>query len=237
MKAENKTKVLGFLWSLLDPLLLFFTYIILVSVIFQRGGSQYPVLLFTALISWMWFARSLTRSVTSVTTKVKIIQTVRFPLAILPLSGIAIEFFNWLFALIILLPMLFIYEAKFSLNILWLPVLLIIQLIITIGACFICAVLGTYLSDLRNIIQFGIRLAMYLTPVLYSVEDRLPERLTTLYMTANPFAGLMESYKSILIRGEPPSEYILVGAVVGIVVFFVGLWYFTRDEYKLVKAI
>lgn len=237
MKAENKDKVLGFLWSLLDPLLLLVTYIILVSVIFDRGGSQFPVLLFAALLSWRWFSMSLSRSINSVTSKVKLIQTVRFPLAILPLSGIAIEFFNWLFGFIILLPMLFVYEANFSVYMLWLPVLLLIQLIGTIGACLIFAVLGTYLSDLTNIIQFAIRLGLYLSPILYTVEDRVPERLATLYMLVNPFAGLLESYKSILIFGEPPSEYILVGLVVGVVVFFIGLWYFTRDEYKLVKAV
>jgi lipopolysaccharide transport system permease protein len=237
MKAENKNKVLGFVWSFLDPLLLLIIYIILVHYIFGRGGPQFPVLLFIALLSWRWFTSSLSRSVTSVTSKAGLIQSVRFPLAVLPLSGIIIGFFDWLFGFVILLPMLFIFEASFTVNILWLPLLLLIQLIGTIGACLIVAVVGTYLSDLRNIIQFLIRLGFYLSPILYSVEDRVPERLTTLYLVGNPFAGLMESYKNVVVRGMPPTEYALVSTAVAFVALLVGLWYFSRDEYKLVKAI
>jgi ABC-2 type transport system permease protein len=237
MKAENKNKVLGFLWSFLNPLLLLLTYVILVHYIFGQGGPQFPILLFIALLSWQWFASSLSRSVISITSKVGLIQSVRFPLAILPLSGIIVGFFDWLFGFVILVPMLFIFEASFTVNILWLPLLLLIQFIGTIGACLIAAVLGTYLSDLGNIIQFVIRICFYLSPIMYSVKQRIPERLTTLYMLGNPFAGLLESYKNVLIIGTRPNEYALVGTAVACVVFLVGLWYFSRDEYKLVKVI
>jgi ABC-type polysaccharide/polyol phosphate export permease len=237
MKAENKNKVLGYLWSFLDPLLLLFTYIILVHFIFGQGGPQYPVLLFIALLSWKWFASSLSRSVNSITSKVGLIQSVRFPLIILQLSGITLSFFDWLFGFVILLPMLFFFEASFTLNILWLPLLLLIQLIGTIGACLIAAVLGTRLSDMGNIIQFVIRVWFYLSPVLYSVKDRIPEKFITLYMLVNPFGGLLESYKNVLILGVAPSMYIILDTVIAFIVFLAGLWYFARNENKLVKEI
>ena len=237
MKAENKNKALGFLWSFLDPLLLAITYIILVHYIFGRGGPQFPVLLFAALLSWRWFASSVRRSVTSITSKVGLIQSTRFPLAILPLSGIVIGFFDWLFGFAILVPMLFIWNATFSVHVLWLPVLLFVQFIGMVGVCLIGAVWGTYLSDLGNIIQFLIRVAFYLTPIIWVAEERLPEGLMNLYMTLNPFAGLMESYRNVLVYGLPPSEYIIVFTVLACILFVVGLWYFSRDEYRLVKAI
>ena len=77
MKAENKNKVLGFVWSFLDPLLLLITYIVLVHYIFGRGGPQFPVLLFVALLSWRWFTSSLSRSVTCITSKVGLVQSTR----------------------------------------------------------------------------------------------------------------------------------------------------------------
>jgi len=237
MKAEKKNKVLGFAWSFLDPLLLFCTYMILVHVIFGRGGPQFPILLFMGLLSWRWFASSLQRSVTSVTSKVALIQSVRFPLAILPLSGIIIGFFDWLFGFAILVPMLFIFEAQLTVNILWLPLLLLIEFVGTVGACLIVAVVGTYFSDLGNIIAFVIRIGFYLSPILYSVAGTVPERLYTLYMLGNPFAGLLESYKSVVVLGMPPNEYAIVGTAVACIVFVIGLWYFSRNEYKLVKAI
>jgi len=237
MKAENKNKVLGFVWSFLDPFLLLLVYIVLVHYIFGRGGPQFPVMLFVALLSWLWFTRSLSRAVVSITSKVGLVQSTRFPLALLPLSGITIGFFDWLFGFAILVPMLFIFEATFSAQILWLPLLLLIQFIGTIGACLIVAVIGTHLADLGNIIQFLIRLGFYLSPILYSVEETVPDRLMKLYMLLNPFAGMMESYKNVVIRGVPPNEYALWGAAVACVAFLVGLWYFSREEHKLVKVI
>ena len=237
VKAEHKNKVLGFLWSFLDPLLLLLVYIVLVVFIFQRGEPQFPVLLFSALLSWRWFTSSLSRSVTSISSKVAVVRTVRFPLALLPLSGIIVGLLDWLFGFAILLPMLFIFEAKFTVYVIWLPLLLLIQLIGTIGASLVCTVVGTYLSDLRNIIQFVLRLWFFLSPVIYSVGARIPERYQTWYMLLNPFAGLLESYKNILVRGLPPSEYLGFVTVIAIVVLVFGFWYFARDEHKLVKAV
>jgi ABC-type polysaccharide/polyol phosphate export permease len=162
---------------------------------------------------------------------------VRFPLVILPVSGIIIGFFDWLFGFAILVPMLFIFEASFTLNILWLPVLLLIEFVGTVGACLIFSVVGTYFSDLGNIIQFLIRLGFYLSPILYSVREVVPDRLLTPYMLINPFAGLLESYKNVVILGLPPNEYVWWGAMIACIVFVIGLWYFSRNEYKLVKAI
>ncbi len=237
IKAENKSKVLGFFWSLLDPLLLLITYVILVQVIFARGGPQYPILLFSALLSWKWFASSLSRSVTSISSKAKLVTSTRFPLAILPLSGIIVGFVDWLFGFVILVPMLFFFKVTLTANLLWIPVLLFIQLIGTIGLCLICTVLGTYLSDLSNIIQFAIRICFYLSPILYTVSDRIPQKYATTYMLINPFSGLLESYKNVLIRGLPPSEYVFVAIGVSIVLFWAGFLFFTHDERKLAKAI
>jgi ABC-type polysaccharide/polyol phosphate export permease len=237
MKAENKNKALGFLWSLLDPLLLLGTYIILVHYIFQRGGPQFPILLFSSLLSWRWFASSLGRSVSSISAKVGLMQSVRFPLIVLPVSGIVVEFFDWVFGFVILLPMLFAFEATFTIHILWLPLLLLVQLIGTVGVCLIFAVWGTYLSDLANIIRFVIRVCFYLSPVLYTVSDRIPAHLINLYMYLNPFAGMLESYKNILVLGLPPSEYALLDGGICCIIFIVGLWFFGKNEHKLVKNV
>jgi len=236
LKAEHKTKVLGFLWSFLDPLLLMATYILLVVLIFDRGGPQFPVLLFCAILSWRWFTSSLSVAVTSITSKSRVVQTTYFPLAVLPLAGIIAGLVDYLVAFVILIPLLFAFDATFTVNVLWLPVLIIVQLVITIGAALFCAALGTYLTDLKNIVQFILRLGFYLSPILYSVTETVPERFETYYML-NPFAALIESYKNILVRGTPPSGYMAIAAAVAVIVFLVGFWYFGREEHRLVKAI
>ena len=236
LKAEHKNKALGFLWSFLDPLLLMATYILLVVVIFDRGGPQFPVLIFCAIVSWRWFTSSLSAAIASITSKRSVVQTTRFPLMVLPLAGVVTGLVDYLAAFVILVPLLFAFDATFTVHVLWLPVLIVVQLVLTIGAALICAVLGTYLTDLKNILQFLLKLGFYLSPILYSVADTVPERFKVYYML-NPFAALIESYKNILIRGMPPSEYMGIAAALAVVVFLVGFWYFAREEHKLVKAI
>ena len=236
LKAENMNKALGFAWSFLNPLLLLGIYTLLVVFIFDRGEPQFPILVFCALLSWRWFTQSLSHSATCISSRARLVQAVGFPLAILPLSIVIVGLCHLLFGFVILIPMLFVFEANITINVLWLPVLLLVQLVGTIGAALIVAVLGTYLSDLANVLQFVLRLGFYVSPVLYSIGARIPERYQTLYML-NPFAGLLESYKNVLVRGLPPSDYIVVAAGVAVVVFVVGFWYFARDQYRLVKAI
>jgi len=236
LKSEQRNKVLGYLWSFLDPLLLLATYIVLVVVIFDRGGPQFPVLLFCAILAWRWFTGALSRSVTSVSSKVSVVQTTRFPLAVLPLTIVTTGLVDYLAGLIILLPLLFAFDATFSVHMLWLPLLLFIQLLGTIGASLICAVIGTYLTDWKNILEFGLRLWFFLSPIIYSVEGTVPERYQTFFWL-NPFAALLESYKNILVRGTAPSEYIFVPVGMAIIAFLVGSWYFAREERNLVKAI
>jgi lipopolysaccharide transport system permease protein len=237
IKAEQKNKVLGFLWSFLDPLMLMVVYTVLVVFIFKRNEPQFPILIFSCILSWRWFIRSLSSSVTAITSKAKIVQATRFPLAILPLANVINGFVDYLAGFVVLVPLLFVFKASFSANILWLPLLLLIQFVGTIGAALICAVVGTYLSDLSNILQFGLRLWFYLSPAIWSVADTVPERFRQIYMSLNPFAALFESYKNILVKGVPPSEYTLVAMAMAIAVFILGSWYFARHEYKLVKEI
>lgn len=234
LKIIYRHKILGFLWTLLDPLLMMLIYLLLVVVIFRRGEPQFPVLLFSALLSWQWFTHSLTKSVTSITGKVRLIQSIYFPKIVLPLSIVFVGLINFFLGLIVLIPFLFIFEAKFTFNLLWMPVLILLQFLFTVGAAVLCATLGVYFRDLQNILRFGIRIWFYLSPALYSVKDRIPESLIPIYMI-NPFAVLFNSYKNILVRGTPPSIYIVIVIGLTILIFISSLTFFGRKEPYLAK--
>jgi ABC-type polysaccharide/polyol phosphate export permease len=170
LKIIYRNKVLGLLWALLDPLMMMLVYILLVVVIFRRGSPQFPVLLFAALLAWHWFVNSLSSSVRAITGNAKLIQTVYFPKAVLPLSRVLVGLINFLLGLIVLVPLLLIFEAKFTFNLLWLPLLIFMQFLFTIGAALLCAALGVYARDLENILQFGLRIWFYLSPALYFIS-------------------------------------------------------------------
>ncbi len=236
LKIIYNHKILGFLWTILDPLLMMSVYIFLVVIIFKRGGPKFPILLFTSLLAWQWFTYSLIRSVVSITTKSKLIQSISFSKIVLPLSHIFVGMFNYFLGLIVLIPFLFIYEAKFSYNLFWFPILVFIQLLFTIGASLICAVLGVYFRDLQNIMKFLLRIGFYFSPVLYSISDRIPEKIQHLYML-NPFAVLLYSYKNVLVRGLPPSPFIILTVGLSFIVLISGIIVFKNNEKLFSKEV
>jgi len=236
LKIIYKNKLFGFLWAIFDPLMMMAVYIILVVFIFRRGGPQFPILLFTALLSWRWFIYSLSGAVTSVQGKGKLIQSVLFPKAVLPFSRVVVGMINFFFGLAVLIPLLFFFHANISWNICWLPVVILIQFFLTAGAALICATLGVYFHDMENIIQYGLRLWFYLSPGLYAVADRIPDRFVPIYML-NPFAALFNSYKNILVYGTLPSGYLIFTALLAIVFFIFGLVYFNSKEPDFAKVV
>ena len=236
LKVAYKNKLLGFLWTILDPLMMMGVYVLLVRVIFKRGGPQFPILLFTALLAWKWFTSSLSDSVVAITGKAKLIQTVYFPKVVLPVSKVLASFAEYLFSLLVLVPLLFIFRAKITLMVFWLPALLVVQMLFTIGASLLCSCLGVYFRDLENILRYSLRFWFYLSPGLYSVKDRIPVRFQSIYML-NPFAALFESYKNILVRGETPSNYMSIVVLISLAVLILGFIIFDRKEGKLAKDI
>ena len=235
LKLSYRNKVLGYLWSLLDPLMLMVVYVILVQVIFRRGEPQYPVLLFSALLAWRCFLHSTQEAATCITSKAKLLQTVAVPKIIFPTQVVVSNTLQYIFGLGALVPMLILMKAKITPYALWLIPVFGVQLVFTYGVCLIVAVVGVYFRDLQNILRFGLRMWWYLSPGLFSVADRIPERLQRLYMIINPFAPLLETYKNILVRGKPPSEYLAVAAAIAVAIMYFGLWVFSRKERDLAK--
>jgi ABC-type polysaccharide/polyol phosphate export permease len=236
-KAVQRTKILGVLWALLDPLLFILTYTILVVFIFNRGEPQYPVLLFSVLLNWYCFIRPIVASVGAISARTHMVKGTRLPLIVLPLSEVLYGLMDYAFGLIILIPLMLAFSVPFTPYILYLPLILALQTVFCIGACLIASIIGTYLKDLSNLLAFGFRLWFYLSPGLYSVANRIPDRFQLIYHL-NPFAWLFETYKDILVRGTAPSpEYIYIPVIFAVATLIIGAWYFTKEEHHLAKSL
>jgi len=237
LKVTYKNKVLGYVWSLLDPLMMMLVYVVLVQVIFKQGGGQFPVLLFSALLAWRWFTRSVEQATTSISGKGKLIQTVDFPRVILPVQDVVAGLVKYILSLGVLIPMLVVFHVNWSVHILWLPAIMGVQFVLTLGAALLCAVIGVYFRDLQNILSFLLRMVWYLSPALWSIADRIPPRMRTAYLILNPFASLFEAYKSVLVRGEPPLLFVGVALGLGVILLVAGLLVFDRFEDRLAKDV
>ncbi len=236
LKTNYKGTILGFLWMLLDPLFMMLVYVVLVVIIFQRGGPQFPILLFSALIGWRWFVQSSSTSIKTFLTNGSLIQTINVPLSIFPISKIILSMISFLASFVALIPMLFIFDATINTNILWFPLLIICQLIFTIGISFIFSVAGIYFVDLSNIMQFIFKLWFYFSPALYEIAA-IPEKYRLYYMILNPFAALFDSYKNVLVYGKPPNEYMILFLIEGIIFTYIGLKWIIKSRSFIVKNV
>lgn len=236
LKIRYKNMSLGFIWAVLDPFFMMLIYVLLISVIFQRGGDQYPVLLFAGLLPYRWFSFSIINSSKIILSNANIIKSVKFPFSILVINEVNIGLVNYFMGLIVLLPMLFIFKADFSLNMLYLPLIILLQYIFILGLGLIFSAIGVYFRDIQNILMFTVRLILYLSPVLYDLT-RIPEKYHQIYLWLNPLASLFENYKNILVRGESIDMTLGIFALYSFLFLFIGMWIFSRYENKFSKDV
>jgi ABC-type polysaccharide/polyol phosphate export permease len=235
LKAGAKDLMLGYLWWVLDPILLMLVFWILIGMIFQRGGPDFPVFVLCGLFPHRAFLASFSQSVNSVASAFGVISQIHFPRIYLALKVVIANHFKLLFGLLVLIIVSIIYEKPLGLHLFLLIVPYSIQVVLISGIAMIMSVLGVYFRDLQNLSQFFARILLYLSPVLYSVE-RIPERFRGIYML-NPLAPIYSTYRAIVMQTPINLRYVFIAAIQALVVFLVGYLIFTKTEKSLLKYV
>jgi ABC-type polysaccharide/polyol phosphate export permease len=255
LKSTHKNTVLGYLWWLLDPLLLMVVYTILVYVL-RRDSRRadeimpYPVFLFTALLAWKSFAYSLRGCVLAITKNGPLIRSVAFPKSVFPvaltLSSVA-QFALGVVSLVAIACLFALWEPcrwPSWQMVYFLPAMLL-QTAISLGLGLLVAAVGVFFHDLSNILTFVVRLMFYLSPGLYSVEmvegTTGSHRWLMLLFKANPFAHLFSLYRAGLGFEYPKALNIgtsfLYLSAVALVCLLAGLSAFASKEKRFAKMI
>lgn len=237
LKANNKNTALGYFWWLLEPLLMMLVYLVVIGVILKRGGPDYPVFLFIALLPWRAFMTSVNASMASITSNESLIKQILFPKGILPITATLGAYINFLFGLVILVALIFVFKIDLTFKVLLFPALVFLQLIFTLGVVFIFSLLNIYFRDIKNLSEHLFRVWLYLSPALYSIT-LVPEQFRTIYQLVNPFAVLFTSYRDVILYGRYPDFLMLAWvAFISIIVFLVGFIWFIRSEKSFVKVL
>ncbi len=209
LKKKGSDTVLGNVWWVLDPLLQMLVYVILVSVILKRGGPDYALFVFSAILPWKWFSSSVSDAIASVTSQERLIKQLQFPKIVLPVSGTLAGGVNFAFGLIPLAAILvLLFPHRISPYLVFIPVIAFVQLVFTIGLGLFLATANVFVRDVANIARHVLRLWFYLSPGLYSLSavtdsnlgKEFPALVTLLRL--NPFAVLFEAYRAV-IYGTP----------------------------------
>ncbi|OGL41236.1 MAG: hypothetical protein A3C43_03665 [Candidatus Schekmanbacteria bacterium RIFCSPHIGHO2_02_FULL_38_11] len=230
LKVRYKTAALGFLWAILNPLLMMIVLTVIFSIFFRIKTDQpYSVFVLTGLIPWAFFNLSLSSCTNSIVDNSNLIKKVYFPREIIPISIVTANLINFFFSIIILFLFLLFFKIRLTYMVLFLPVTIALQVLFTIGISLLTSSLNVYYRDIRYIVEAALLMWFYATPVFYPVT-MVPERLKTYYFL-NPMAGIITSYRRVLLEGLPPDFYMfLETSFTTLAVCLIGYVIFKRIE-------
>ena len=228
--VRYKQTVIGVAWSVIRPLL----SMIIFTVIFGRvaklpsEGVPYPIMVFSALLPWQYFANSMQSSSESFMRAGGMISKIYFPRLILPTSSVLVSAVDFAISFALLCILMVIYRFAPSARMLLIPVFFIPVTVTALGVGYLFSAVGVRYRDFRHIMPFMVQFGMYVSPVGFS-SSVIPDRWRLLF-SLNPMVGVIDGFRWC-IQGTP--LYLpgfVISLIVSVLVFWCGLKYFRKTE-------
>jgi len=222
LKAKYRQATGGFGWMLIRPLVQMLIFFFIFGFVFKIKIEKYPLFLLSGLFSWTFLHSSLDGAANSIINNANLVKKAYFPREILPISVILGNLANFLFSLAILFLFSLLLKVQLSNAIIWLPIVILTQVILTVGIAFLVSSLNACFREVQFIMETLILVWFYATPVVYSldmVKMALPPNLVKFYLL-NPITGIILGYQNIFVYGLSPNLGLLLNS------FFVSLVYF-----------
>lgn len=222
LRGRYKGSALGFLWTFINPLLQLCVYTIVFSIIMRNGIEKYYLFLFVALVPWIFFSSALTGGATSVLGSGDMVKKIYFPREVLPMAYITSSFVNMVLSFLVVFGVLLVTGYGFNfLAILYMPLIMIVEYILSLGIALLTSALTIYFRDLAYILNIIAMAWQFLTPVMYSAAQ-VPDRLMPIWRL-NPMTPVIDAYRDILYYKQIPKVSTLTEAfMLGIIVLVVG---------------
>lgn len=231
LKARYRGSILGFFWSLANPLLLLGVYTLVFTKFFpQQVVTPYPLFLFAGILPWTFFSAAILESTNAVSSNAGLIKKVMFPAEALPLVVVLSHLVHFALAMPVLFgaTLVFVALGKTSLHttMLLVPVLMLLQTLFVAGLALCVSSMSVLLRDLRDIIANLMQLGFFITPIIYLI-DRIESRPLRALLRLNPMTPFVVSYQDVLFFGRLPSlsdtflmvAYAFAACALGITVF------------------
>lgn len=231
IRGKYKGSFLGILWSFVSPLLMTLVYAIVFPFLMRGAGYEhYTTFLIIGILPWTWFTTSIAQGTFCIIGNGGILKKVYFPREILPISVVTSGMINFLISCIIIALFLFFSGIGFNINILYLPLIIIAQYLLTLGIIFITSAINVYVRDLEYIVNFIIQMLFYGTPILYelSMFKGAPKVIYSL-ISYNPMSVIITCYRDIFYwENTPHIKSLIVVLLFSVVLCSIGLGIFRR---------
>ena len=244
ISVRYKQTVIGAAWALIQPALT----MVIMTIVFGKvaglhsdGTAPYAIMVFAAMLPWMFFSSALASASQSMVGNANLISKVYFPRLIIPASSVVTSFADFAVSFLLLVVLMAGYRFAPTRNMLALPVFIGIAFLAALGPGLLITALNVKYRDFRYVIPFLIQIGLYATPVAYSssvIREKLGEKLFLLY-SLNPMVGVIDGFRwAILGKNSPldPYGFVLSLFVVGLFLVL-GIWYFRKTEKSFADII
>lgn len=238
LKLKYRRSILGYVWSVLNPLLTMFVLTIVFTNLLGKGIENYPVFLLTGRTLYDFLKLSTTSAMKSVTGNASLLRKVYVPKYIFTLSKVTSCMVDMVFSLAALLIVMVVTGAKFHWTLLLAPIVILQIYLFCCGLGFFLAQLNVFFRDMQHIYGVVLTAWLYLTPIMYDVEKLPTQWLRTFIKVLNPLYYYVAQFRDLVYYGQIPGSRIFWGGwIMAILMLIFGTWSFQRSKDKFILYI
>lgn len=238
VKVQYKQTILGVSWAILQP---FFTMVVF-SIFFGRlaeipsDGLPYPIFSYAALTPWAFFANGVTKSMQSLVSSSNMIKKIYFPRLAIPISAVLSGLPDFVLAFTVLLGLMFYYGIVPSIAVVYLPLLLLLCIITSLGVGIWLTAMNVQFRDIRYVTPFLVQVWLFATPIAY--PSSLLDAQWRPFYALNPMVGVVEGFRWALLGTETqPGPMLFVSTLVALFLLLSGIMYFRRMEKSFADVV
>lgn len=237
LKLKYRRSLLGYLWSILNPLLVMMVMTVVFSAMFRHNIANYPVYLIIGRMVFEFMSQSTNAAMRSVTGNAALLKKTYVPKYIFTLSKITSTMVENVFSLGALLIVMLATRSAFHWQMILIPLIIFQMYLFCCGLGFILAELNVFFRDIQYIYRAITTAWMYLTPIFYPIEN-LPEGIQLFVKICNPLYYYVAQFRDVTMYGRLPGPRIFFGGwIIGIVTLLLGIWLFGRRKDKFILYI
>lgn len=237
LRVRYSTSFLGYLWSVLDPLVMAVIYWFVFTQIVDRsiGEAPYIIFLLAGLLPWTWFTGAIGDTTRAFIKDAKLVRSTRLPRSVWVARIVLSKGMEFVLAIPVVAIFAVIYGAELTWGVLWLPLAVLLQAMLTLGLGLVIAPLVVFFRDLERAVKLMLRFLFYASPIIYGLGD-LPDGLET-WAAFNPLAGIISLYRASFFPDQVEPFAVGVSVVMSLVALALGALVFRRTVSAVLKEI
>ncbi len=237
IKLKYRRSFLGYVWSILNPLLVMLVMVIVFSAMFNKNIENYPVYLLIGRMTYDFMVQSTNQAMRSVTGNASLMKKTYIPKYIFTVSKITSASVDYVFSLGALIVVMILTRAPFHVTMLMYPVIIVQLYMFCMGLGFLLAALHVFFRDIQYIYKAITTAWMYLTPIFYPIEN-LPKGLALIITTINPMYYYVAQFRTIVLEGTLPAARLFWGGwIFAVLMLVIGLAVFQKGKDKFILYI